>query len=102
MYRTTIFYSFTNIILTLLHIFGEHPSVSPILLLDLHLSIFDGFTSCKYCEKRDDFDFEIVNFPYLDGDVPRRASYGVYRYRNLFGSLECLVMLLTSTVEINH
>ena len=24
------------------------------------------------------FNFEIVNFPYLDGDVPRRASYGVY------------------------
>ena len=26
----------------------------------------------------DDFDFDIVNFPFLDGDVPRRASYGVY------------------------
>ena len=29
-------------------------------------------------DKRDDFDFEIVNFPFLDGDVPRRPSYGVY------------------------
>ena len=29
-------------------------------------------------DKRDDFDFEIVNFPFLDGDVPRVASYGVY------------------------
>ena len=28
--------------------------------------------------KRYDFDFDIVNFPFLDGDVPRRASYGVY------------------------
>ena len=28
--------------------------------------------------KRDDFDFDIVNFPFLDGDVPRRTSYGVY------------------------
>ena len=27
---------------------------------------------------RDDFDFDIVNFPFLNGDVPRRASYGVY------------------------
>ena len=27
---------------------------------------------------RDDFDFDIVNFPFLDGDVPRRPSYGVY------------------------
>ena len=23
-------------------------------------------------------DFDIVNFPFLDGDVTRRASYGVY------------------------
>ena len=44
--------------------------------LDLHLYILDGLISCKIYDKRD--DFEIVNFPYLDGDVPRRASYGVY------------------------
>ena len=24
------------------------------------------------------FDFEIINFPNLDGDVPDRASYGIY------------------------
>ena len=29
-------------------------------------------------DKRDDFDFETVNFPFLDGGVPRAASYGVY------------------------
>ena len=34
--------------------------------------------STKIYDKRDDFDFDIVNFPYLDGDVPRRNSYGVY------------------------
>ena len=45
---------------------------------DLHLSILDGFISCKICNKQDDFDFEIVNFLNLDGDVPRQASYGVY------------------------
>ena len=28
--------------------------------------------------KRDDFDFDIVNFPFLDGDVPRSTSSGVY------------------------
>ena len=27
---------------------------------------------------RHDFDSEIVNFPFLDGDVPRSTSYGVY------------------------
>ena len=29
-------------------------------------------------KKRDDFDFDIVNFPFLDGDVARRPSYGLY------------------------
>ena len=47
--------------------------------LDLHLSIAYGFVSSKIYDKRDDFDFDIiVNFPFLDGDVPCRASYGVY------------------------
>ena len=44
--------------------------------LDLHLSISNGFVSSKIYDKRDSFD--IVNFPFLDGDVPRRPSYGVY------------------------
>ena len=46
--------------------------------MDLHLSISNGFVSPKIYDKRDDFDFDIVNFPFLDGDVPRRPSYGVY------------------------
>ena len=46
--------------------------------LDLHLSISNGIVSTKIYDKRDDFDFEIVNFPFLDGDVTRSTSYGVY------------------------
>ena len=46
--------------------------------LDLHLSILDGFVSSKSYDKRDDFDFDFVNFPFLDDDVPRTSSYGVY------------------------
>ena len=46
--------------------------------MDVHLSIVDWFVSCKIYDKRDDFDFEIVNFPLLDTDVSRAASYGVY------------------------
>ena len=46
--------------------------------LDLHLSISNDIVSTKNYDKRDDFDFEIVNFPFLDGDVPRSTSYGVY------------------------
>ena len=39
--------------------------------LDLHLSISNDIVSTKIYDKRDYFDFEIVNFPFLDGDVPR-------------------------------
>ena len=46
--------------------------------MDLHLSISIGFVSSKIYDNRDDFDFDIINFPFLDGDVPRRPSYGVY------------------------
>ena len=42
--------------------------------LDLHLSISDGFVQTKIYDKQDDFDFDIVNFPFLDGDVPRSTS----------------------------
>ena len=45
--------------------------------MDLNLCISNGTVSTKICDKRDDFDFDIVNFPFLDGDVPRRTSYGV-------------------------
>ena len=50
-------------------------------LLDLHLSTSNGFVSSKIYDKRDDFDFDIVKFPFLDGDVPRRPSYGVYIFQ---------------------
>ena len=46
--------------------------------LDLHLSISDGFVKTKIYDKRDDLNFDIVNFPFLDGDVPLSKSYGVY------------------------
>ena len=46
--------------------------------LHLHLSVSNYIVSTKMNDKRDDFDFEIVNFPFLDGDVPHSTTYGVY------------------------
>ena len=47
--------------------------------LDLHLSISNGFVSSKLYNKCDDFDFDMVKFPFLDGDVPCRPYYGFAR-----------------------
>ena len=49
--------------------------------MDLNLCISNGIVSTKIYDKRDDFDFDIVNFPFLDGDVPRSTLYGVYIFQ---------------------
>ena len=55
-----------------------NPSDTEFLFLDLDLSIINVIVSSKIYDKRDNFNFELVNFPFLDGDVPRSPSYGVY------------------------
>ena len=61
-----------------LQLFKVNTSDTEAAFLDLHLSISNDIVSTKFYDKRVDFDFEIVNFPFLDGDVPRSTSYGVY------------------------
>ena len=48
------------------------------VFLDLHLSISNDVVFTKIYDNSDDFNFEIVNFPFLDGYVPRSTSYAVY------------------------
>ena len=49
--------------------------------MDSHLSISDGFVKTNSYHKRDDFDFDIVNSTFLDGDIPSSTSYGVCIYQ---------------------
>ena len=48
------------------------------LFLDLNIKIVNGEIHTSVYDKREDFGFNIVNFPWLDGDVPRLPSYGIY------------------------
>ena len=57
--------------------------------LDLNLSITNGIDSSKIYDKQHDFNFEIVNLPSLDGDVPRSPSYGIYISAYSFFSFSC-------------
>ena len=52
-----------------------YTSYTKATLLDLHLSISNDIVSTKTYDKRDDFDFEVVIFSILDGDVPHSTSY---------------------------
>ena len=64
--------------------------------LDLNLSIQNAIVSTKISDKRDDFNFDIVNFPF-SLNVPLK----VYIYLNLFALPEHLRMLLTSIIVTN-
>ena len=46
--------------------------------LDLNIKVNDSDVHTSVYEKRDDFGFPIVNFPWLSGDVHRLQSSGVY------------------------
>ena len=63
-----------------LHLNKANSSDTEAPFLYLHLTISDGFVSSKIYDKRDDLYFDIVNFPFLDGDIPRATSYkrGLY------------------------
>ena len=67
--------------------------------LDLNLFITNGIVSSKIYDKRDDFNFEIhvVNFPFLDGDVPRSPSYGVY-----VSQLICFARVCSNVDDFNN
>ena len=68
--------------------------------LDLNLSITNVIVYSKIYDKRDDFNFEIVNFPFLNGDISRSPSYDVlYTFLSLFILHECVIMQSTSTTE---
>ena len=68
--------------------------------LDLHLSVANGFVSSKIYDKRDDFDFDIVNFPFWMVTF-LVVLLMVYTFRNSLSLLESAIMLQTSTLEIN-
>ena len=55
------------------HIYTSELQLNKANVSDTEASFLD-----LHYNKRDYFDFDIVNFPFLDGDVPRSTSYDVY------------------------
>lgn len=46
--------------------------------MESQLTITDQITSTSIYDKRDAFDFPIVNFPNLSGNIPKNSSCGVF------------------------
>ena len=74
--------------------------------LDLHVHLqidSEGRLGTKLYEKRDDFNFHIVNFPFICSNIPAATEYGVYlsqmiRYSRACGSYQDFIdrgLLLT-------
>ena len=68
--------------------------------MDLNLSITNGIVSPKIYEKRDDFDFEIVNYQFLM-EMFRSPLPMAYIFLSVFVFQKCVLMLMTSTTETN-
>ena len=56
----------------------ENTSDKETSFLDLNIKVIGNDIHTSVYDKRDDFGFPIVNFPWLIGDVPRLPSYGIY------------------------
>ena len=67
--------------------------------LDLHLSITNDIVFTKTYDKRDDFDFDLVNFHFLGDDVPHFTPQE-FIFLNSSHLLKHLAML-TSILAIN-
>ena len=46
--------------------------------LDLDITITSNQFITKVYDKREDFNFDIVNFPHLDSNIPNTPAYGVF------------------------
>ena len=45
---------------------------------DCYLYIDNGKLTTRLYDKRDDFNFPIVNFPFMSSNIPSAPAYGVY------------------------
>ena len=63
-------------------IFPEEPETSEsqnvVSSLGLLIDISNGDLVCSIFDNRDAFDFDIVNFPDLSGNIPTAPAYGTY------------------------
>ena len=67
--------------------------------LDLNIKVIGNDIHTSVYDKRDDFGFPAVNFPWLIGDVPRLPSYGIY-ISQLVRFARCCTSVLISILKI--
>jgi hypothetical protein len=67
--------------------------------LDLHLEIdSEGRLRTKLYNKKDDFNFHIVNFPFISINIPAAPAYGIY-ISQLIRYLEFVIPIRISLID---
>ena len=76
--------------------------------LDLMISVYRGKYRVSLYDKRKDFSFSVISYPFLDGNVPKAQSYGIFisqlvrfsrinsTYNGFYKDVKCLVDKLIS------
>ena len=68
--------------------------------LDLHLEIDnEGRLKTLFYDKRDDFSFPIVNFPFLSSKIPAAPAYGEYISQLIRYSRACISYIMIFLIE---
>ena len=61
--------------------------------LDLCISVYRGKFRVTLYDKRKDYSFNVISYPFLDGNIPKNLSYGVFisqlvRFANINTTVE--------------
>ena len=76
--------------------------------LDLNISIYQGKFRITLYDKRKDYNFDVISYPFLDGNIPKNLSYGVFASQlirmakvnsTLKGFKDCISELLNKLVN---
>ena len=60
-------------------IYTEELEIKDATDLDLRLEFDEDFRLCtRLYDKRDEFDFLIVNFPYISNNIPESPAHGIF------------------------
>ena len=56
----------------------ESNNIKEVAYLDLKIRSEEGRLDFSVYDKRDDFSFEIVNFPFIESCIPKKSALGVF------------------------
>lgn len=69
---------FTDIYPDQMVIKNTNISATQVTYLDLDIKVIDNKYIFSSYDKRNDFNFPIINYPNLQGNIPTNAAYGVF------------------------